>query len=197
MRKQLSEDDIKRIFSIRKQKKPKILQVKIVKPIIMNPKKIDKTIRKLATAIKKNGALANQKYKTFPYWDIEATRAEIKWEYPHLIVLTDVTPDTDISIKLLKVELDPGWPVFKRVMRKMIGMTGYGLLLCPAVNRFEKFIKAYKTVAKTEKIVTDGIYLGLTSDVLMQGILGPTFTSLSGSRVQFHPRETPVQGAAQ
>lgn len=181
MKKPLSGEDIKRIFS--------------VKPLIMDTKELNPTIEKLAKSINKKGALANQKYKTFPYWTIEANPAQVLQEYPHLIVLTDVTPDGGTNIKLLKIELDSGRSVFQRTMRKMIEMTGYGLLLCPAAHRFDKFKEAYTTVAKTEKIVTDGIYLGLVSDVMEQGILGPTFTSVSGDKVIFSPDKTPVRDA--
>jgi hypothetical protein len=175
MKKQLTDDVIRSIFSKRRRKRAKRL----------TGKELRRNVTQLRAAINRNASFSNQKIPVYPYWLIDCHPDQRLQEYTHLIVLPNATPDGETRIKLLKIELDSGNRIPRSLMKKMVGLTGYGLVLCPAVNRFDKFIKAYKSVAQTEKIVTDGIYFGLTSDVLEQGILGPTFTSLNGTSVIF------------
>jgi hypothetical protein len=178
MKEQLSQEDIRRIFSRGGSTKQHI------KPKQLKAKQLRERIGILRTAIRKNGAIDNDIKNVIPYWSIVAPRSELLRDYPHLIVRTKATTDGETMIGLLKVEMDSGRRQPKCVMEKMIELTGHGLVLCPTGDRIFKFIKASRAVAQTED-KTDGIYFGLIEDVLQHGLFGPIFIASDGTVSQF------------
>ena len=151
---------------------------------VWRPQTLRRNVAEVRSAINRNAAVAGYSCDTHPFWNIDLERYERAREYPHIIVCTNLSAD-DNTIKLLKVELDSGSRVPKPLMNKMARMTGSGLLLCPTTTRFDKFIAAFKAIVETTKVTSDGIYLGLTKDVLEHGLVGPTFVAMDGTEIVF------------
>lgn len=143
--------------------------------------------RTVATAIRKNAKEMGHTCKVLHSWAIDLSYTAKNAKYPHLIVLTSICLGVNATTKLIKIEFDDCDRSPMDLMKGMIRSSGYAVVLCPEGCRFNKHISAYRTLEKTDMIVTDGIFFGMTEEVLQNGIMGTTFTALDGARVRFEP----------
>jgi hypothetical protein len=118
-------------------------------------------------------------------WEIDISEDVRKAEYSHLIMLTDISLG---SIKLIRIELGDLTDSRVELMRKMMRMTGYGIVLCLESERNKKLIRTYRRLRKEgEKVIADGILFCLLKDFLECSILETTFKSTDGGIMQFLP----------
>ncbi|MBI5847224.1 MAG: hypothetical protein HZB31_04625 [Nitrospirae bacterium] len=148
--------------------------------------KLQKEVMKVAKVVKVSSVSQKIRCISYSIWTIDMCEPDRTLEYPHLTVMTDISPDGKTHIRLLKIEIDTLW-ARKKILRKMLGMPGLGVLLCDKRSRIEQLIEAYPSVAMEAKIISDGVYFALHREFLMGGLFKTTFRATDGQEVKFLP----------
>lgn len=168
------------------RKKRSHMKTKIEKPQTPRADKLQNRVMLIANAVKQSNARLKHKCEIYPFWNIDVEQSERRANYPHLIVITDISPDGKTHAKLLKIELDSRWPS-KKVLQKMLRMSGLGVLLCSSNHRIEQLRKMYPAVVKETKVVSDGLYFALFHEFWRSGLFDTIFKAADGRKVNFMP----------
>ncbi len=145
-------------------------------------------VKKVAAAIRRDKAQFLKRCYFYPYWVIDVCATERKKCYADLTVSTDlISTDGKTQVTYLKIEIDE-YSDFKRLIRKMMRMTGTGIVLSATTYRINKLLKAYIALLGKEKMVADGIFFGLINDFIRGGLLATTFWTLDGTTLHFQPK---------
>jgi len=105
------------------------------------------------------------KCNIYPYGDIEVTAEEQKYGYPDLTVQTNLRGTDGRHVIYIKIEVDDYNDRLNFLAKKMMRMTGTGIVLCPTKKRIESLMNEFLTLQQgEEKVRTDGVLFGVLKD---------------------------------
>jgi hypothetical protein len=143
-------------------------------------------VRKIKRILKQDNPEMKRKLYMYSFWTLNVSRQELKESYADLTVECDLIGTDNRHVRWLNIQLDNGrsWP--KVLARKMLTLTGTGIVLSPADWRINDIMKAMSRVVDVE-IKTDGVIFSRFKEFYAGGLLRTSFKTPEGTTLQFQP----------
>jgi hypothetical protein len=143
-------------------------------------------VRKIKKILNRDNPKMKSELPMYSFWTINVSRQELKESYADLTIQCDLIGTDNRHVRYLKIQLDNGRSWAKFLARKMLTMTGTGIVLSPANWRIKDIIKAMSRVVDVE-IKTDGVIFSRFIEFYAGGLLRTSFKTPEGTTLQFQP----------